>query len=141
MSYPTHIQHLRRKNRYCLFHCYYRICIIDKRMVWKKIIFYVDIIIYHPNQHGLVIFKCYFSPRTCSVICVEWFFINSIKQWFFSLSYLTDFTYFCVNKKSKSCWIWSEQVNNDLFERQCRWFQLFFNDFQLFYFITRIIPD
>jgi len=55
-------------------------------------------------------------------------------------SYLTDFSYFCLNKKSKSCRTWSEQVKNDLFERGCRWFQLFFNDFQLFYFLTRIIP-
>jgi hypothetical protein len=29
---------------------------------------------------------------------------------------------------------------NDHFERGCRWFQLFFIDFQLFYFLTRIIP-
>ena len=28
---------------------------------------------------------------------------------------------------------------NDLFERRCRWLQLFFNDFQLFYFLRRII--
>jgi hypothetical protein len=29
----------------------------------------------------------------------------------------------------------------DLFEKRCRWFQLFSIDFQLFYFLTRIIPD
>ena len=51
------------------------------------------------------------------------------------------FQLFCVNEKYKSCRIWSEQVKNDPFERGCRWFQLFFNDFQLFYFLTRIIPD
>jgi len=37
-----------------------------------------------------------------------------------------------VTKKSKSCRIWSEQVKNVLFERGCRWFQLFFNDFSYF---------
>ena len=44
-----------------------------------------------------------------------------------------------MKKKSKSCRIWSEHLKNDLFERRCRWLQLFFNDFQLFYFLTRII--
>jgi hypothetical protein len=39
----------------------------------------------------------------------------------------------------KSCWTQSEQVKNRLFERGCRWFQLFLIDFQLFYFLTRII--
>ena len=35
-------------------------------------------------------------------------------------SYLTDFSYSCVNKKSKSCRIWSEQVKNGPFEKGCR---------------------
>ena len=34
-----------------------------------------------------------------------------------------------------------EQVKNGAFERGCRWFQLFYIDFQLFYFLTRIITD
>jgi hypothetical protein len=34
----------------------------------------------------------------------------------------------------ESCWTWSEQAKNDHLERGCRWFQLF-------YFLTRIIPD
>ena len=29
----------------------------------------------------------------------------------------------------------------DLLEKRCRWFQLFSVDFQLFYFLIRIIPD
>ena len=33
------------------------------------------------------------------------------------------------------------RVTNDHFERGCRWFQLFSIDFQLFYFLTRIILD
>jgi hypothetical protein len=34
----------------------------------------------------------------------------------------------------------SEQVKNGAFQRGCRWFQLFFIYFQLFYFFVRIIP-
>lgn len=35
---------------------------------------------------------------------------------------------------AERCWIQSEQVINRPFERECRWFRLFFFDFQLFYF-------
>jgi hypothetical protein len=48
-------------------------------------------------------------------------------------SYLTVSAIFFWKLFSKSCWTWSEQVKNDHFQRGCRWFQLF-------YFLTRIIP-
>jgi hypothetical protein len=35
----------------------------------------------------------------------------------------------------------SEQVKNRQFERGSRWFHLFFIDFQLFYFLSKVIPD
>jgi len=35
---------------------------------------------------------------------------------------------------SESCWTWSEWVKSDHFERECRWFQLFFIDFSYFIF-------
>jgi len=41
---------------------------------------------------------------------------------------------------SECCRTWSEQVKNGDFENGCRWFQIFFIDFQLFYFLARIIP-
>ena len=50
------------------------------------------------------------------------------------------FQLFSSEKNSESCRTLSEQVKNRPFERGCRWFQLFFIDFQLFYFLTRIIP-
>ena len=40
---------------------------------------------------------------------------------------------------SESCWTQSEQVKNNHFERGCRWFQQFPIDFQLYYFLTRVI--
>jgi hypothetical protein len=43
-------------------------------------------------------------------------------------------------KISENCRKWSEQVNNGPFEKECWWFHLFFIDFQLFYFIIRILP-
>ena len=52
--------------------------------------------------------------------------------WIF-FSYLTDFSYFICEKKSESCRKLSEQFTNDLYERGCRWFQLF-------YFLIRTIP-
>jgi len=42
---------------------------------------------------------------------------------------------------AESCWTQSEQVKNGPSERGCRWFQLFFIDFQLFNFLTKIIPE
>ena len=48
---------------------------------------------------------------------------------------LKDFSYFSQKKKSKSYRTQSEQVRNG------RWFFAFFHDFQLFYFLTRIILD
>jgi hypothetical protein len=44
-----------------------------------------------------------------------------------------------LKAKSESFRTCSEQVKNGPFERGCRWFQLFFIDFQFFYFLTRII--
>jgi hypothetical protein len=43
---------------------------------------------------------------------------------------------------AESYWTQSKQVKNGPFETGCtgRWFQLFFVDFQLFYFLTRITP-
>ena len=52
-------------------------------------------------------------------------------------SYLTDF-FFLLNCFSESCRTRSEQVKNEPVES--RWFQLFFIDFQLFYFLGRVIP-
>ena len=46
-----------------------------------------------------------------------------------------DFNYFRLEKKkSESCRTWAEQVKNGDFTMGCRWFQLF-------HFLTRIIPD
>ena len=59
--------------------------------------------------------------------------------WLIFVSYLTDFIYFAQREIVESFWTQSEQVKNRPFERGCRWFQLFFIDFQLNYFITRII--
>ena len=68
-------------------------------------------------------------------------------------SYLTDFSYFPLEKNcwklpdtvKTGQWTQSEQVNghsqNRSFKRGCRWLQLFFIDFQLFYFLTIIIPE
>jgi hypothetical protein len=53
------------------------------------------------------------------------------------VSYLTDFSYFPLSEIAESCRTQSEQVKN--VKRGCRWFQLFFIDFQLFYFLARII--
>jgi hypothetical protein len=39
----------------------------------------------------------------------------------------------------ENCRTQSEHVKNNLFENECRWNQLFSIEFQLFYFITRII--
>ena len=48
-------------------------------------------------------------------------------------SYFTDFSYFfCEKKKDENCNKLSEQLQNDLSERGCRWFQLF-------HFLIRII--
>ena len=56
-------------------------------------------------------------------------------------SYLTDFRYFSLKKiNSECCKTRSEQVKNGDFERGCRWFKLFFIQFQLFNFLARIIP-
>ena len=46
---------------------------------------------------------------------------------------------FIPKKKSKACRTLSQQVKNGIFG--CRWFLLFIIDFQLFYFLTRIMPD
>jgi hypothetical protein len=52
--------------------------------------------------------------------------------WYF-FSYFTDFSYFfCEKKKDENCNKLSEQLQNDLSERGCRWFQLF-------HFLIRII--
>jgi hypothetical protein len=56
-------------------------------------------------------------------------------------SYLTDFRFFLWREIAEICWTQSEQVKNGPFGRGCLWFQLFFIDFQLFYFLARIIPD
>ena len=55
------------------------------------------------------------------------------RNYFFQL--INWFQLFLCQQKSKHCKTCSEQVKNDLFERRCRWFQLFFNDFQLLYFL------
>ena len=60
-----------------------------------------------------------FATRLLHLWCVTDFF--QLLNWFWLFS---------SGKKSES---WP-------FERGCRWFQLFFIDFQLFYFVTRIIP-
>ena len=57
-----------------------------------------------------------------------------IQGWFF-FSFLTDFSYSPLKKKSESCRTWSEQVKNILFERYCRRFQLF--SFISSYFISK----
>ena len=57
------------------------------------------------------------------------------------VSYLTDFSYFpLIFFHSQSCRTQSEQVKNLLFERGCRWFQLFFIYFHLFYFFGQNHP-
>ena len=67
----------------------------------------------------------------------------------FFFSYLTDFSYFPLERNCRKLlntvrtgqkWTQSEQITNGPFERWCRWLQLFFIDFQLFYFLTRIVP-
>ena len=63
---------------------------------------------------------------------------SSFYQWWF-FSYLTDFSYFSVNKKFPK--IAGHSQNMLKIERSYRWFQLFFIDLQLFYFLFRIIPD
>jgi len=50
----------------------------------------------------------------------------------FFFNYLTDFSYFPLEKNSECFRIQAEQVKNDLFERGRIWFQLFYIDFQLF---------
>ena len=55
-------------------------------------------------------------------------------------SYLNDFNYFARIIISESCRTRSEQGENGPFEMGCRCFHLFSIDFQLFYFLTRIIP-
>jgi hypothetical protein len=56
-------------------------------------------------------------------------------------SYLTDFSIFLYKKNIRKL---PDTVRTGkkkyLFERGCRWFILFFIDFQLFHFLTRIIP-
>ena len=55
-------------------------------------------------------------------------------------SYLNDFSYFPLKQKF---WKLQDTVGKDLkwpFWKGRRWFQLFFIDFQLFYFLTGIIP-
>ena len=54
-------------------------------------------------------------------------------------SYLTDFSDFPLKYKLEYCSTWLQVTNGD-FESGCRWFNLFFIDFQVFYFIARIIP-
>ena len=61
-----------------------------------------------PRCHGLVINIYLVSPLQVSLV------VMIIQGWFF-FSYLTDFSYFPLF--SKCCWIWSEQVKNDLCER------------------------
>jgi hypothetical protein len=70
---------------------------------------------------------------------------SSFYQWWF-FSYLTDFSYFSVNKKFPK--IAGHSQNMLTIERGYRWFQLFFIDLQLFfidlqlfYFLFRIITD
>ena len=67
--------------------------------------------------------------------------IISLYKYFFSSVFFNWFQLFCCGFFSlKSSRTHSEQVKNDLLEKGCRWFQLFFIDFQLFYFLSRIIP-
>jgi hypothetical protein len=57
---------------------------------------------------------------------------------FFFFSYLTNFSYFPLNFFPKNYRMYSDQVKNWPLKRGCRCFQLFFIDFQLFYF--RLAP-
>jgi hypothetical protein len=55
-------------------------------------------------------------------------------------SYLTDFSYFPLERNCQKLLDTVQVKKNGPFERGCRWFKLFFIDFQLFYFLIRIIP-
>ena len=57
------------------------------------------------------------------------------------LSYLTDFSHFILERNCRKLLDTVRTGQNGPFERGCRWFQIFFMGFQLFYFLTRIIPD
>jgi hypothetical protein len=49
-------------------------------------------------------------------------------------SYLTDFSYFCTNEKSKSYRIWSERVKNDILKGGVDGFSYFSMIFSYFIF-------
>jgi hypothetical protein len=62
-----------------------------------------------------------------------------LQRWFF----FQLFNWFQLFSSEFFFWMFQDTIRtggNDHFERGCRWFQLFFIDFQLFYFLTRIIP-
>ena len=61
----------------------------------------------------------------------------------FSPSYSTDFSFILVERNCRKLLDTASQNRSKSrsFERGCRWFQLFYIDFQLFYFLTRIITD
>ena len=63
---------------------------------------------------------------------------------FFPSHLLNCFQLFPSKQNSESCRTESEQVRNGPDEKKgggCSWFQLFFIDFQLFYYLFRIIHD
>ena len=59
-------------------------------------------------------------------------------DFFFQL--VNRFQLFLCEKNPTVAGYGQNKKKNDLFARGCRWFQLFFIDFQLVYFLTRIIP-
>jgi hypothetical protein len=65
--------------------------------------------------------------------------INILQSGMFFSVILLISAIFLGREIAESCWA-VRTGQNGPFERECRLFQLFFIDFQLFYFLTRIIP-
>ena len=55
--------------------------------------------------------------------------------------YLTDFSYFPLERNYRKLLVTVRTCQNGPFERGCTWFQLLFLDFRLFYFQAMFTPD
>ena len=71
----------------------------------------------------------------------DWFDnYSKLQGWLFSGIWMIS-TILLWKIHSECCRTWSELVKNWDFERMCRWLQQFFIDYQLFYFLVKIIPE